>query len=145
MTELNLPQFNFRLRTDNDTIYIFDSIRKKELVLTPEEWVRQHIIQTLVQNFNYPSSLLHLEKGLIYNQRKKRYDALFYDRNGKPYLLIECKAPNIPLSKETLIQAQTYNQEIRAQYILLTNGMKHLCFMVKGQQLMQVSDFPSFQ
>ena len=71
MTELNLPQFNFRLRSDNDTTYIFDSIRKKELVLTPEEWVRQHIIQTLVQNFDYPTSLLHLEKGLIYNQRNK--------------------------------------------------------------------------
>ena len=64
MTELNLPQFDFRLRTDNDTTYIFDPVRKLELVLTPEEWVRQHIIQTLIQNLNYPSSLLQLEKGL---------------------------------------------------------------------------------
>ncbi len=145
MTELNLPQFNFRLRSDNDTTYIFDSIRKKELVLTPEEWVRQHIIQTLVQNFDYPTSLLHLEKGLIYNQRNKRYDALFYDRNGQPFLLIECKAPSISISKETLIQAQTYNQKIKAKHILLTNGLKHLCFVMKNDQLTQTSHFPKFE
>ncbi len=145
MTELNLPHFDFRLRSDNDTTYIFDPIRKKELVLTPEEWVRQHIIQTLIQRFDYPASLLHLEKGLVYNQRNKRYDVLFYNRDGKPYLLIECKAPKVNLTKETLIQAHTYNHEIKAQYILLTNGLKHLCFASQNGQLEQLSDFPSFQ
>ena len=145
MTELNLPKFEFRLRSDNDTTYIIDPVRKKELVLTPEEWVRQNIIQTLVQNFNYPSSLLHLEKGLIYNQRNKRYDALFYDRTAAPFLLIECKAPHINITQETLIQANTYNHKIGSKYILLTNGLKHLCFESDKGIIQQLTTFPEFK
>ncbi len=124
---LQLPSFDFRLKEDQDgKISIFDSLRKKYLILTPEEWVRQHIIHMLIQYNNYPKSLFLLERGVKYNNMKKRFDVLVVDRIGNPFLLIECKAPEIPLTQKTVEQVCIYNKIIQAPYMGISNGRHHI-------------------
>ena len=130
MDQLNLPPFDFRLKEENDITYIFDIIRKKFLVLTPEEWVRQHFIHLMINQFNYPKSLIKLEGGHQYNQLQKRTDLIVYDRNGQPFLLVECKAASVELSQKTFEQVCTYNQTVRAPNICISNGKKTLCCCV---------------
>ncbi len=127
MDQLNLPPFDFRLKEENDITYIFDIIRKKFLVLTPEEWVRQHLIHLMINQFNYPKSLIKLEGGHQYNQLQKRTDLIVYDRNGQPFLLVECKAASVELSQKTFEQVCAYNQTVRAPHICISNGKKTLC------------------
>ena len=103
---------------------IFDETRKKLLVLTPEEWVRQHFVHFLIGK-GVPKGLLALERGLSYNKLQKRSDILVYDHDGQPNMLVECKAPQITLDQSVLSQALTYNQTIKAKYIAITNGMQH--------------------
>jgi len=101
LPKLNLPEINPTLLWRDDVAYIKDEIRKKELVLTPEEWVRQHFLHLLTQNLNYPKALINIEKGHQYLQRQRRTDIHIYDRKGAIYLLVECKAPTIKLSAAT--------------------------------------------
>lgn len=125
MKKLNLPQYEFRIREENNTFFIFDKLRKKELVLTPEEWVRQNLIQYLIADLNYPAGLVSVEAGLKVNTLQKRYDALVYSRNGKPLVLIECKAPEVPVNQKVFEQILAYNSTISAPYLLISNGLKH--------------------
>ena len=127
MTSLNLPPFNHRLRQRGDKTTIFDSIRKKFVVLTPEEWVRQHFVHYLVQHLQYPQSLISLESGLRYNRMLRRSDVVVYDRDGTPYMLVECKAATVALSSTVFEQVAVYNQPLRAKYITVTNGLEHYC------------------
>lgn len=123
---------------------IFDAQRKKYLILTPEEWVRQHWISFLIKNLNFPKGLLALEKGLIYNNLQKRTDLVVWDKNGNPYLLIECKAPQIKLTQKTIEQACLYNKQLQTKFLILTNGMQHIClaWTEKSQTFVQLKDFP---
>lgn len=125
MRQLNLPPYQFRTKEEEGTTFIFDQIRKKFLVLTPEEWVRQNFIEFLLDEYNYPRSLFKCEEGLKYNKMLRRSDILIYDRNGHPFFLIECKAPEIKIDKKVFQQVSVYNQTLRAPFIAVTNGLEH--------------------
>jgi hypothetical protein len=144
--EMNFPELEFQIKETDGKLSIFDSLRKKYLILTPEEWVRQHMIAFLIQFRNYPKSLFALEKGLHYNSLQKRSDILVLDREGKPFLLIECKAPEIVLSMKTLEQVCVYNKSIKAPHIGITNGMNHLFFSMDedSSNFAQIPDVPKF-
>lgn len=146
MLKLSLPPIKARIKEENEKNYIFDILRKKFLILTPEEWVRQHLIHLLIERYHYPKSLISCEKGLSYNKRLKRTDIVTYDQTGNPFLLIECKAPNIKLSKNTLHQASTYNSQLKAPYLCISNGINTLCFQInhKTQAITQLNDLPEF-
>lgn len=126
LPELNLPRFDPVLKQEEGKLWIFDSLRKKNLVLTPEEWVRQHWINFLINHHNYPRGLFSLERGLKYNQLSKRTDLIVYARDGAPYLLVECKAPGVKIDEKTLRQAMIYNQQLDCQNLVLSNGLTHI-------------------
>jgi hypothetical protein len=127
MQELNLPSYNFRLKEENNIVFIFDAIRKKFVVLTPEEWVRQNFIRFLTEDKKYPASLIAIEIGLKYNQLQKRADVLIYNKSGEPHLMIECKAPGVKISQDTFQQIAAYNMSFKVNYLVVTNGMDHFC------------------
>jgi len=126
MQKLNLPQYLIKLKEDEGVKYIFDAIRKKYLVLQPEEWVRQNFIQFLIQDKNYPASLIEIEKGLKLNELQKRADVLIH-KDAQPIVLIECKAPAIKINQEVFEQIARYNQVFKVPYLIVTNGMEHYC------------------
>src|SRR5690606_38958100 len=126
LPNLNLPPFDPVLRQTDGKLWIFDLLRKKHLVLTPEEWVRQHWINFLIEHLDYPRGLFSLEKALKYNQLTKRTDLIVFDREARPYLLIECKAPVIKIDQKTLHQAMTYNATLDCPNLILSNGINHL-------------------
>jgi hypothetical protein len=127
MHKLNLPEFAYTLKKADGKIWIFDVIRKKYLVLTPEEWVRQHFVHYLVSSLNYPRSLIKVEGGLIYNQLSKRSDIVVFDRLGAPWMIVECKSPDQKINENVLRQASVYNSSLRAKYLTVTNGLIHFC------------------
>lgn len=130
MPVLNLPSFNWDIREGTRTMTIFDPLRKKHIVLTPEEWVRQHFVQYLIQHLGYPRSLIQLERAHAYNTLTKRTDILVYDRVGAPYMLIECKASHIKIEDKVFRQASVYNKSIKAKYLVVTNGIQHFCCVI---------------
>lgn len=144
LPSLNLPPIKPILQEKEGKMLIFDSLRKKYLVLSPEEWVRQHWISFLITQLNFPKGLVSLEKGLKYNQLQKRTDLVIWDNSMNPYLLIECKAPKIKLSQKTLEQACLYQKELQTKYLILSNGIHHisLSWNVEKQTFDKLDDFP---
>jgi hypothetical protein len=144
---LDFPKFEFTIQESEGRLRIFDGLRKRYLILTPEEWVRQNMITYLVQYQNFPKNLFALEKGLKYNHLLKRFDILVLDRSGLPFLLLECKAPQIQLSNKTLEQIATYNMQIGAPHLGITNGKQHLFFGFEKQsgKYAQLSSVPQIQ
>ena len=124
---LNLPSYDHKLKRINDKLCIWDIIRKKNIVLTPEEWVRQHFIQHLINEHQYPKNLIKLESSLDYNKRLKRTDIQVFDREGNLFMIVECKAPYIELSQSVFTQAAQYNQVLKAPYLTISNGMIFHC------------------
>ena len=124
---LNLPSYFFKIKEENETSYIFDEIRKKYLVLTPEEWVRQHLVQFLIHEKKYPRSLIKLEGGLKLNSLQKRSDILIFNREGEKILLVECKAPSVAISQDTFDQIARYNFVHKVSHLLVSNGLQHFC------------------
>jgi type I site-specific restriction endonuclease len=127
MYKLNLPEFEYKLKKAEGKVWIFDGIRKKFIVLTPEEWVRQHFIHYLTHEKKYPRTLIKVEGGLIYNQLQKRTDIVVFNRHGAPWMIVECKSPTIPVSPLTLSQASVYNSTLKAEFLTVTNGLIHYC------------------
>ncbi len=127
MQELNLPVYQFKYKESAGKLMIFDVFRKKYVVLTPEEWVRQNFLQFLVIEKNYSPSLIVLEQRLKYNELQKRADVLIYDKKGKPLLMVECKAPEVKISQDTFDQLARYNMSFKVRYLVVTNGMDHFC------------------
>lgn len=125
MIRLNLPQYAFRLKSKENKLYIFDPVRKKELLATPEEWVRQHFVQYLIQEKDYPASRIAIEKQFKLGKLTKRYDLLIFDRQGKPEVIVECKAPQVRISQDTFDQIARYNLGLQAKYLVVTNGLQH--------------------
>jgi len=125
MQKLNFPAYEFQLKKQTDKVYIFDIIRKKFVVLTPEEWVRQHTLRYLIEEKKYPQNLIAVEKQLKINQTKRRFDIVVFNKNMQPEILVECKAPNIKITQITFDQANQYNWLLKAPYLFLTNGLKH--------------------
>src|SRR5690606_17676576 len=126
MLKLNLPSFDYNLLKEEGKIWILDGIRKKYIVLTPEEWVRQHFIHYLINVKKYPRSLMRIEGGLRYNELQKRSDIVVYSPQGLPWLVVECKAPHEAIGEATLHQASVYNATLKAPYIAVSNGLHHV-------------------
>lgn len=123
-----LPQYPLKIEEREGIDYVWDHIRKKWLQLTPEEYVRQQLIEFLIREKNIAPSLIGIEKGLRYNKMAKRLDVLVFDQEGKPFILCECKAPSVKLSQETLYQVARYNVTLNAPHIVITNGASFLFF-----------------
>lgn len=121
---LKYPPFNVRVKNSNKQTLIFDDFRKKWLVLTPEEWVRQHLLHYLVNEKKYPASLIAIEKEIAVNDIKKRFDVVVYNAKLSPYILIECKAPYIELNLRVIEQALRYNLNLKSEFVMITNGVK---------------------
>ena len=144
MKKLNFPYFQFKIKKENNNNLIFDEIRKKWIVLTPEEWVRQNFIKYLISK-NYPKSLINCEKSFYINGVLKRYDIVVYDINGKVSILVECKSPNINIIKEHFDQVMRYNIELKSEMIIVTNGLNHFYFKLdkNKNQYIQEKDLKS--
>lgn len=125
MQTLNLPTFQFNFKREGKKTKIFDAIRGAYYVLTPEEWVRQNMLQFLIQHRNFPKGLISVEKGLKINGMQKRFDALAYQKNGEPILLMEYKAPQIKISQDSVDQVSRYNLNFKVPYLLISNGLNH--------------------
>ncbi len=134
MIPLNLPKATLKLSRQEGNVFVFDIFRKKNIQLTPEEWVRQHFAHYLMDQLNYPRSLMKIEGGLKYNQRQKRSDILVYQSDGRPHILVECKTFQSKLNQQALNQIATYNKSIQADWLAVTNGLKHYYFSMNNQQ-----------
>ncbi|MEM7361734.1 MAG: type I restriction enzyme HsdR N-terminal domain-containing protein [Bacteroidota bacterium] len=133
MEKLNLPAFDIKVTTSQGKGYVFDPLRKKRVRLTPEEWVRQHFINYLIHHLGYPPSLMKLEASayLQHNISQRRVDMLIFDnQQGKPLMLVECKATHQPIHAPALRQISHYNTLFKAPFLTLTNGIQHLCYHI---------------
>ena len=126
MVDLNIPEQNIEIKSINSKNYIFDLIRKKHLVLTPEEWVRQNLVSYFINDLNYPKGLIKTESSLKYNNLKKRSDILIYNNDMTHYMIVECKSYKMKLNKSHLNQSAIYNKIYRSRYLMVSNGMKHI-------------------
>lgn len=147
MQELNLPNYQFRIKSSENKLFIFDFIRKKEVILTPEEWVRQHFMRYLVTEKKYPASLIAVEKKLNLHQTTKRTDIVVYNRNLKPEIIVECKAPNVPISQEVFDQIARYNLKLEARFLIVTNGLQHFYCQIdtKNESYLFLEDIPNWE
>ena len=146
MITLNLPPYEYSLKREDGKLFILDELRRKYILLTPEEWVRQHFVHHLIHDRNYPKALIKVEGGLKFNSLSKRSDIVIFSREGKPWMLVECKAPDYKLRQSTIEQAATYNHTLRANFIVITNGMTHICCEIDWATgtTRQVSDLPEY-
>lgn len=146
MQQLNFPHFEFKLRDANNRQEIFDPIRRKYVTLTPEEWVRQHLIAYLTKIKGYPVSMIGVEKQLLLNKLPKRFDLVLFGRNANPLLLVECKAPGVAISEKTFDQAARYNILLQAEYFLITNGLEHYTCRIdyENKQYIFIEEIPDF-
>lgn len=141
---LKYPTFNIKVKHEGKKALVFDEIRKKWIVLSPEEWVRQHFINYVVTQKNVPRSLISVEKQITLNGTSKRYDAIIYSSQLKPLVLIECKAPDVPLTEQVAEQALRYNLEIGVNYLLITNGLKEMVFFIAENRVTSIAELPDF-
>jgi hypothetical protein len=123
--KLNFPTYSFRFKNSENKISIFDEIRKKFVILQPEEWVRQHCVHYLMTEKKYPKSLINVEKELIINDLKKRYDIVVFNPDGSIHLIVECKSAKININQDTFDQIARYNLSVNATFLMVTNGINH--------------------
>jgi len=147
MHKLNLTAYTFKLKSNEKHTLIFDNLRKKYFVLTPEEWVRQHFVQFLIDEKKYPVSLIALEKQLTINNLKKRTDIVIYNKLGDPDIIVECKAPHIKITQATFDQIARYNLKLKANYLIVTNGLEHFfCKMdFENEPYIFLKDIPDYK
>ncbi len=147
MEKLNLPAFEFKVKESDGKVWIYDILRKKYLVLTPEEWVRQHFLRYLLNQNHYPKALIKVEGGLKFNKLQKRTDIVVFGRNGNPWMLVECKSSDQPINESTLRQASVYNATLKAKYLVLTNGMKTICCQIENENgaATMLNELPVFE
>jgi len=134
MQVLNLPAYPIKIKEEGGKQFIFDSIRKKYLVLTPEEWVRQNFVHYLIQEKEYPASLIAIEKGLKLNELQKRADAVVYNTNGDAVVLVEFKAPKVKVTEATFEQIARYNVVFKVPYLIVSNGLNHYCCKIDFEE-----------
>ena len=146
MQKLNFPAYSFRFKNNQNKIAIFDDLRKKFVILTPEEWVRQHCVQFLKNEKNYPPSLINVEKQLKLGDLIKRYDIVVFEPKGNVNLIIECKAPKVKINQETFDQIARYNSILKANFLMVTNGIEHFfCKMdFEAETYIFLKDLPEF-
>ena len=145
MRKLNLPLFEFKIKKENKNNIIFDEIRKKWVILTPEEWVRQNFLKFIL-NKNYPKSLVNCEKVFSINKVLKRYDIVVYNTSGDVDILVECKSHEIKINKDHFDQVMKYNLELKSKNIVVTNGLNHFIFNYNknDKKYKQINDLTSY-
>jgi hypothetical protein len=143
MIAVQYPEPKFKMKNENGRQYIFDSIRKVWVLLTEEEWVRQNFVNYLITQLKYPSAVIAIEKEISLNDLKKRFDILVYDKQHKPWMLIECKEPKVNLSEDVLQQVLRYNISVPAEYIVITNGNTTVGWK-KEKELKLLKEFPQW-
>ena len=146
MRKLNLPSYEFQYRMEDEKRFVLDVFRKKYVMLTPEEEVRQNFARYLMEEKGYPASLMMTEYSLKLNEMIRRCDILVHKPAGKPAVLVECKAPNVKISSETFDQAARYNMVFRVKYLMVTNGLKHYCCYVdfENQKVEFMTEIPPY-
>ncbi|MDO4783186.1 MAG: type I restriction enzyme HsdR N-terminal domain-containing protein [Capnocytophaga felis] len=138
MQRLNFKEYSFRLKKIDGKVFIFDEIRRKFVMLQPEEWVRQHVIRFLIEEKKMPKSLINVEKEITINGLAKRYDIVVFSKNGDILLVVECKAPAVQISQSVFDQIARYNLMLKSELLMITNGLNHYFFQVdyeKGKYL----------
>ena len=125
MHPLNLPTYKFKIKSNENKYFIFDIVRKKYVSLTPEEWVRQHIVHYLVKEKKYPISLITIEKKLTINKLTKRTDIVVFNTDGLPHIIVECKAASVNINQDAFDQIARYNLKLKANYLFVSNGLNH--------------------
>ncbi len=146
MQKLNFPSYSFRFKNNQNKIAVFDELRKKFIILTPEEWVRQHCVKFLQNEKEYPASLINVEKQLKLAGLTKRYDIVVFEPDGKIKIIIECKAPSVKITQETFDQIARYNLSLNADLLMVTNGMEHFfCRMdYENENYVFLKDLPEY-
>ena len=146
MQSIHFPPYPIQTKTEAGKELVFDPVRKIWVALQPEEWVRQHVLFFLLQDRQVPAGLIAVEKGFTYQGKPYRADVIVHDRQGKPALMVECKAPEVPISQAAFDQVATYNQVIRARYLYVTNGLQHFCSKIdwSRQTYEFISSVPGF-
>lgn len=144
MQKLNFSEYSFRFKNSENKTLVFDEIRKKFVVLTPEEWVRLHTVQFLLKEKNYPKSLLNVEKQVKLNNTTKRYDIVVFNSDGSILLIVECKAPSINITQLTFDQIARYNLALKSEFLMVTNGLDHyFCKMdFENERYIFLEDIP---
>ncbi len=127
MQKLNLPEYSFRIKTTEGKSFIFDSLRKKYVRLTPEEWVRQNFVRFLIAEKNYSVSLMAVEAGVKVNNNPQRADLVIFNRSGNPLLIAEFKAPEVKINQQTFDQIVRYNMQLKVLFLIVSNGLEHYC------------------
>ena len=146
MPQLNLPNAVLKTKLVGGTTQVFDAVRKKYLVLTPEEWVRQHFIHYLNQEKKYPLGLMGVEQMVKYNEQSTRADIVLYTSEGNPNMIVECKAPKVKITQDTFNQIAKYNFKLRVDFLVVTNGMQHFCCAMdyENNKITFLEDIPQF-
>lgn len=147
MLELNLPKYDFKVKSNAAGPQVFDIVRKQYVKLTPEEWVRQHFIHFLIEEKGYPSSLMGIEYALEYNGMQKRADILCFDKQGKPIVLVECKAATVKIDQKVFDQIARYNFNLHVPYLIVTNGLEHYCCAMdyEANSYLFIKEIPHFK
>ena len=146
MQKLNFPKYNFRFKNNENKTLIFDIIRKKFVILTPEEWVRQHTLHFLITEKKYPVSYINVEKQLLLNDTVKRYDIVIFKNDGDVEIIIECKAPSVTINQVSFDQIARYNLALNSNLLMVTNGLTHyFCKMdIKNKRYLFLRDLPKY-
>lgn len=146
LPKLNFPEIEFRFqKNEKGTMQVFDIIRKKFVDITPEEWVRQHIVHFLIQHKQVPASMISIEKQLILNNTKRRTDIVIFNSLLKPLLIIECKAPHVDINQLTINQALRYNIELKVPAIFLSNGLQHIVLKLENEIPKVLKEIPDYK
>ena len=143
---LNFPEYPILTKNIHSQKYIFGFVRKKYLLWTPEEWVRQHILHFLVKERGYPKSFLAVEKGLKVNDLARRTDIVAYNKKGIPILIVECKAPKVKITQEVFNQISAYNIPLKVNYLFISNGLEHYCCQIdfEANNYTFIADLPHY-
>ena len=146
LPQLNLPIAVLKTKLVEGTTQVFDQVRKKYLVLTPEEWVRQHFIHYLNQEKNYPLGLMGVEQMVKYNGMQTRADIVLYTTEGNPNMIVECKAPNVKITQDAFNQIAKYNFKLQVPFLVVTNGIQHFCCQMnyENKSIKFVEEIPKF-
>ncbi len=147
MNELNLPAYDVKLRGTREKPEILDFLRRRYVALTPEEWVRQHVIHALHSHQGYPLELMQVEGAITLNGMTRRCDIVVYGRAVRPMMIVECKQADVPLTQKVLDQASRYNLVLQVPYLYVTNGMQHIVCQVDAENkcLTQLARLPSWE
>ena len=142
MIKINYPEYHPKIKKEKDKEFIFDEVRKRWIILTPEEWVRQNFLQYLIQVKRYPATLIAIEKEIKLGDLKKRFDIVVYGSNSKPWMIIECKEMTVDLSNQVLHQVLRYNITMQVPYLVITNGSYCMAFQCINNQLKDLVELP---